>query len=154
MNNILEQKKKEFSTTNSRRKIWQRIVSGLAAVVVFATTYSLILPAITKDKTFCGHEEHKHSLEEGCYEERRYLICGQEEGHIHTDACYEVQKELLCSLQDCETHTHTEACVEQRQTLICTLTENKMHIHTPIALTRKVISFVNIRKPQTKATGT
>lgn len=134
MNNILEQKKKEFSTTNSRRKIWQRIVSGLAAVVVFATTYSLILPAITKDKTFCGHEEHKHSLEEGCYEERRYLICGQEEGHIHTDACYEVQKELLCSLQDCETHTHTEACVEQRQTLICTLTENKMHIHTPDCL--------------------
>ena len=39
-----------FITVNRRLKRWQRVVSLLAAVVVFATTYALVLPAITLDK--------------------------------------------------------------------------------------------------------
>ena len=35
---------------NRRMKRWQRVVSVLAAIVVFVTTYSLVLPAITLDK--------------------------------------------------------------------------------------------------------
>ena len=41
--NIIIKKRKEL-------KRWQRIVTALAAVITFATTYALILPAITVEK--------------------------------------------------------------------------------------------------------
>lgn len=51
-------------------KRWQKAVVTMAAVVVFCTTYALILPAITMGaKTYCGMEEHHH--DEGCYVLRR-----------------------------------------------------------------------------------
>ena len=40
----------QFIRMNRRLKKWQRVVSALAAVVVFITTYALVLPAITLDK--------------------------------------------------------------------------------------------------------
>ena len=40
----------QFIKANRRLKKWQRAVSALAAVVVFATTYAMVLPAITLDK--------------------------------------------------------------------------------------------------------
>ena len=44
-----------------------QIVSVLACVVVFCTTYALILPAITMTgTTWCGYEAHEHG--ESCYE--------------------------------------------------------------------------------------
>ena len=39
-----------FIRMNRRMKRWQRVVSLLSAVIVFITTYALILPAITLDK--------------------------------------------------------------------------------------------------------
>ena len=86
------------------RRAFTRTVSSVAAIVVFVTTYALILPAITLEKTaVCGIEEHQHI--DSCYEER--LICWQEEneGHHHTDACYE--QVLTCGK---EAHTHSEKC--------------------------------------------
>ena len=47
--------------TNRRRqwKRWQKLVSVLGCIVVFCTTYALIIPAITQEReTFCGMEEH------------------------------------------------------------------------------------------------
>ena len=38
-----------FTRLNKRMKRWQRVVSVLSAIVVFVTTYALILPAITLD---------------------------------------------------------------------------------------------------------
>ena len=46
LNKIVEQ----FIRANRKLKRWQRAVSILAAVVVFATTYAFVLPAITLDK--------------------------------------------------------------------------------------------------------
>ena len=40
----------QFIIANRRLKKWQRLVSALAAAVVFVTTYALVLPAITLDK--------------------------------------------------------------------------------------------------------
>ena len=40
----------KFIEANRRLKKWQRAVSVLAAIVVFVTTYALVLPAITLDK--------------------------------------------------------------------------------------------------------
>ena len=40
----------QFIRMNRRLRQWKRVVSALAAIVVFATTYALVLPAITLDK--------------------------------------------------------------------------------------------------------
>ena len=48
--------------SKKRRRIWQRTLSVMMCLVVFCTTYMLILPAITKEnKTFCGIDEHIHN---------------------------------------------------------------------------------------------
>ena len=39
-----------FIKANRRLKKWRRVVSALAAIVVFVTTYAMVLPAITLDK--------------------------------------------------------------------------------------------------------
>lgn len=46
LDNLIE----HFIKINRKMKKWQRMVSALSAVIVFITTYSLILPAITLDK--------------------------------------------------------------------------------------------------------
>lgn len=91
----------------------------MMALVVFVTTYALILPAITMEiETNCGLQEHIHT--EDCYEEIELLACDEEEleGHTHTEECYttiEIEAEteedqdqkLVCDLEE---HEHTEEC--------------------------------------------
>ena len=78
-----------------RHKIWHAAVSVFACMVVFVTTYMLILPAITMDRAaYYGMESHQHSAE--CYAQE--LVCGLPEGdgeHTHTEACYE--DVLICA---------------------------------------------------------
>ena len=58
------------------RRIWTRVISVMASVVVFISTYALILPAITMEsEAACGIEAHQHTDE--CYED--VLTCGREE---------------------------------------------------------------------------
>ena len=54
----------EYTQRHRRRKRWQKVVTCLAAVVVFCTTYALILPAITMEKQ-CEIPEHIHT--QACY---------------------------------------------------------------------------------------
>lgn len=92
------------------RRLWTRIISATACLVVFVSTYALILPAITMEReAACGMEAHQHSDE--CYEEM--LTCGLEESeeHQHTEACYE--QVLVCGK---EPHIHSEACYRQDST--------------------------------------
>jgi hypothetical protein len=50
------------------RRYLQKLARALACIVVFCTTYALILPAITVEKEyFCGYEEHFHT--DFCYVE-------------------------------------------------------------------------------------
>lgn len=98
-----------------RKKVRRyKMFTVLAAVVVFCTTYSLIMPAITMETPQCGMEEHIHG--DGCYE--KTLICTQDEnteGHTHGDECYTVttERELTCGKEECEAvegHTHSDSC--------------------------------------------
>ena len=44
-----------------RKKRWKKAVYAMGCMVVFCTTYALILPAITlQQKPICGYEEHLH----------------------------------------------------------------------------------------------
>ena len=79
-------KTEEISSVHKRRVWWYRVVSVLAALAVFVTTYILILPALTlTNETFCGYEEHTHG--ESCFNADGELICEKPE-HIHTLICH------------------------------------------------------------------
>ena len=138
------------------KRFWSRVVTAMMCVVVFCTTYALILPAITQETdTFCGMEAHTHT--EDCYPKQRDLICefadtkihihtescnptldtvpncGLEEiaSHSHDETCALVEKQLICTLTETEGHTHSEACAPTTvQNLICTLAESEGHAHS------------------------
>ena len=116
-----------------RRRLWRRLVSMMMCVVVFCTTYALILPAITKEtEAFCGFEAHVHTG--ACYPKRGDLICefAQTEIHIHTEDCHPVTEETpSCGLEEIEAHVHTDTCVLlDEKVLCCTLKEGEGHTHS------------------------
>lgn len=92
------------------RKRWKQAALFLACVVVFSTTYALILPAITLEQdTFCETEVHSHN--EDCME--KTLICALQEtepDHVHTGECW--SEKLIC--QETE-HVHTDECYSDRK---------------------------------------
>ena len=126
------------------QRLWQKVVSMMMCVVVFCTTYALILPAITKEAdTFCGLEEHTHSI--ACYRQQGELICefAQMELHVHTEDCNPTTEEMpSCGLEEAEAHTHTDACTPvEEKTLCCTLEEGPGHTHSEacVSLTEKAL---------------
>lgn len=120
---------------NHRKSIWKRIVSVLACIVVFCTTYALILPALTLEKDAeCGLEEHTHT--EACYirddsSAPEVLVCNAETLglHVHTDACIGIDGEYICGYSDFVIHSHNEYCYDESGMLVCTLPEIFPHIH-------------------------
>lgn len=120
----------EYNKAHHRKKRWYKVMAVLASIVVFCTTYALILPAITKEQTvYCGYEE-KHTND--CYDEVKTLTCGLKEtdGHSHTDECYEIVNSLICGLEETEGHIHDQNCYEHIDVLICTNTDPE-HMHGP-----------------------
>ena len=124
-----------FLAKKRRRRLWTKVVSVLGCVVVFCTTYALILPAITAEKTTCGLEEHTHTEE--CYaplpeEPQTVLSCTPEMlgVHSHNPDCYDADGQLICGLADYVAHTHDENCYDAEGVLVCTLPENPGHVHT------------------------
>ena len=120
MQNSLPKKIQSYMEEHSRFRRWSKLVTILACVVVFCTTYALILPAVTMtSETYCGKEAHTHNEE--CYE--RELICtlgSDEDIHEHTDACYEPQLVLACGQEEGPEHTHTTDCYRMESVLVCT----------------------------------
>lgn len=115
----------------TKKKNWHRIIACLAVMAVVATTYFLILPAVTmEEKTICGKEEHTHS--ESCYKvvTKGNLLC--EQGlkiHKHTKDCYDEEHNLICGKADFVLHKHGDTCKEDGK-LICPLKEEAGHQHT------------------------
>ncbi len=153
------EKIRRFLASRRRHKLWQRIVGGLGIVVVFVTTYMLILPAITMEKpTYCGIEEHSHTQEcylscsegesappeyscgglenyihkhnEDCYYNGE-LVCPLEEreNHVHTQECYTEEQRLICGMEESEGHTHDESCYNIIDELVCGMDEGEEHTH-------------------------
>lgn len=97
-----------------RHRIWMNVVSILACLVVFCTTYALILPAITLEDATCGMEEDQHT--ETCYEEENHRICGYADYviHIHEDNCYDPEGNLICTLPEVDEVSASEDEKENR----------------------------------------
>ena len=66
MRKILLKEAEKYVKQNSRQRVWRKFVRVMAWIVVFCTTYALILPAVTLEKEQYGLSEHTHS--ESCYE--------------------------------------------------------------------------------------
>ena len=90
---------KEYTEKHKKRSTRQRVLIGIAALVVFCTTYAMILPAITMEgKLKCQKEEHIH--QGACYGSEKTLTCQQKEGeiHLHQENCYTPSGELVCNI--------------------------------------------------------
>lgn len=85
---------------NRWKRVWQRVVMAMACMVVFFTTYALILPAITMEHS-CSLEEHAHG--EGCYENDA-LVCVMEE-HCHDIHCEGTKETEAAQTEDTQPET-------------------------------------------------
>lgn len=116
----------KFKKQGIKRRLWQRIVSGLTCIVVFCTTYALILPAITMEgDTFCGKTEHIH--DPSCYNGVGVIHC--DPVHYHSSGCYGEEGDLVCGQNEYVLHTHDSLCYGTDGSLICTLPEIAAHVH-------------------------
>ena len=130
---------RKFIARGRRRRNFRKMVTVLCCIVVFCTTYALILPAITMENTaFCGKQEHTHSEECRLWAAGQKLVCQLQEqaGHNHGDSCYapaETVAAVIHEHQDtclslgaliCETdHDHGADCYES--TVICGMEEGQ-----------------------------
>lgn len=143
----------EYTKRNHWQKIWKRVAGVLACIVVFCTTYALILPALTlESETVCGLEEHTHSAE--CYrqvtsEQVRVLNC-KLEVHSHGDECYDAEGKLLCGQAAYVIHEHSEICFADGE-LVCQLPEVKEHRHGDSCRETKIAEPVLVCKETDEA---
>ena len=147
MNDLLSRDVKKFEKRHARRRAWNGVLTVLASLVVFMTTYALILPAITMTAA--------HVHDESCYTQvttikKELLACpvSAEDGllivHRHDSRCYDETGALACTLPELAAHTHTEECyaypeahmhtddcyTAERGELICGLEEGEEHTHS------------------------
>lgn len=69
MNRDIYSQAEQLNKKHRRKRTWYKILSVPICLVVFVTTYALILPAITMESTpdtYCGIAEHVHT--DDCYE--------------------------------------------------------------------------------------
>lgn len=132
MRTVLSQSAIKLNKKHTRKKWWRITVETLALIVVFCTTYILILPAITmNDQPICGFEEHVHVQE--CQSEVEPCLMQE---HIHTDACYSDKTEpqdglvYLCASSE---HTHSQECMDDEGTCVCTVPEHTHDISCLVA---------------------
>lgn len=125
-----------YLTRSRRRRTWKKLVSILACVVVFCTTYALILPAITLEEApVCGKPEHTHR--EACYTQvtscvREELVCSPEQLnlHQHTAGCFDENGVSVCGYANFVVHTHDASCYDADGKLRCPLLEVQAHTHS------------------------
>ena len=90
--------------------VYRHVVVGLIAVVVFVTTYSLILPAISLER------EKQHTVSGLQMETQFEAVEAQPPAHVHDESCYA----LVPVLDEDGNETGT-----WKQVLICTLDSNE-----------------------------
>ena len=142
MKDMLQSQADRYTKEHKKKKRWQKVVTALAAVAVFCTTYALILPAITWERSLvCEIPEHQH--EDSCYEivtvpSEKELVCPETE-HVHGPGCYIVTDNLICGLEECAGHTHGEGCFDEAGELICNIEESEGHSHSETCYEKELV---------------
>ena len=132
-NRDLEQKIQELVQQRKRRKRWYKLTAVLAAAAMVVTAGSLILPAMTMEKSpeplKCQLDLHAH--EESCYGDGGEPLCGYADFvvHEHDASCYDEEGVLICPLEEIKAHTHSISCYEETRVLTCGMEEGGGHTH-------------------------
>ena len=170
MENPLRKQIRSIMKDHKKRQMWYRIVTTLAVVVVFVTTYMLILPAITmENKAECGITEHKHDANcySSHYEKEKELacttdslgvhkhICGYADFviHEHDASCYDKDGNLVCTIPEHKLHQHTPECYQMQKQLVCTQEESVGHTHTPECYTKQQGALICGKEEHTHGEG-
>ena len=140
-----------------KHKRWNHAVISVASIIVFITTYMMILPAVTLTKhPLCGLEEHVHTAE--CYSADTISVLNCPYANTYVKAIYNagtmaepelihyadtylkayynagtmLEPELVHVLRTVPIciHTHDERCYDASGQLICPLPERQLHVHT------------------------
>lgn len=143
MNRDIHSQAEQLNKKHRRKRTWYKILSVPICLVVFVTTYALILPAITMESTpdtYCGITEHVHT--DDCYEipatpAHKEIRCaaGADPGegeyivHRHDGFCFDDSGELMCTLPEQDEHVHTDDCYDG-DSLACGLVTGIAHQHT------------------------
>lgn len=138
---IFEANKVNNSSGNrSKARTIKIAISLIAVVVIFATSFMMLLPAMTMEKASltCEKEEHVHT--DACYE--KTLICTevQTDEQSYTDENSDAVSDLNAA-QEMQNHEHTDSCYET--TLSCNLEE---HTHTSDCYTENNLNQVAATK--------
>ena len=94
-----------------RSRTGKNISLILAGVVVFATTYSLILPALTLEEDSLAEMPGLHLGQKA--EVVEILECQKKE-HVHTDACFTDTDEESNVVCEQEEHAHSGDCYHEK----------------------------------------
>ncbi|MBQ9061604.1 MAG: Cna B-type domain-containing protein [Eubacterium sp.] len=146
MKKILEKLTELYQRLHLSDGVWRRARSVTAIVLVFVTTYSLIIPAITLDNDRANDMAGLNLPEQSRGDLSCHFVV-----HTHTDACYSEQpvydedgnqtgteKVLSCGKADWAVHQHDENCYRDGQ-LICQLPENEEHVHDAHCYTKQKV---------------
>lgn len=137
----------EYVSVHKRKKVWLIAVTCLAAVVVFCTTYALILPAITLEadqKLACSYTVHQHDKDK-CYDGNGEVNCGYADYVVHThdkEYCYDASGILICPLSELELHKHDSSCYVEQSVLVCGETVSNGHVHDSTCYTSVQGGFI------------
>lgn len=130
MKNIILPNGEQYIRKRRAQKRWHKVRMVLEAIVVFCTTYALILPAITAERG-CDLPEHIHT--DACYMKvvssmqdtqpgiEEFCTFQEDDGvHNHKETCYDENGQLICEIEETSEHQY------EIEELICGQTE---HIH-------------------------
>lgn len=152
MNEVLLHEAIKLNRVRKRRQRWQKVVSIMAAVVVFCTTYALILPAITMgEEPICGQEAHEHT--DACYQTRLYTVTCPAAQHVHDASCVDGMGNYTCGFGQVILHSHDESCYDDQGGLICVLQEQYEHLHSDscVVTTKQLVCQETEREAHTHA---
>ena len=151
MDEPLQAPVRRLKSKRKARRIIRKIAGVMGCIVAFVTTYALILPAITMERTtFCGADEHIHNA--ACYQQQ-VEICEQIcTIHVHDDTCYAVPElepvlhshkdtcteavkgDLICDLPESDEHSHSDVCYYWNQIYSCGLEEGQPEAVDPVLI--------------------
>lgn len=125
------QKIARFIKEHKMKKQWQMAATVMAAVVVFSTTYALILPAITltKDNVYTSSDCQTASNSQKVHVGQMNSGSDKAAADVQTPS-NATQEIYYCGF---EAHTHDKDCYNDEGHLVC---EETVHVHTDECLIR------------------
>lgn len=151
----VRQKIIEYAKLHRQYRRWRCFVTAMAAVVVFCTTYALILPAITLERDTAAQWNGWLEPESDLASDSNAETAATPSNAwfpIRDDVVSEADPddsdgELIDDLWKIPGHVHTDICFGDRPVLVCGMEEDDGHIHTEACFQMAQVLICNEPKP-------